>query len=537
MGTQCGSFPLHSPDTTNKCSSDIGDYYDMPDFCTYAGPGGKSYREDWCGQLGAPGEWGVSNDGNGHGSCHYADCKPYVQLGTGCCRGCCGIIGEGVRCVREKFTGDKVQCCYNDNACTTPDGNPPTACFSDPYLKNTCDPKHRDITSSDCGDYMIQYCSGQDIADESDVSWMERWFNPITGEEVCDRKNKKGCCVYALKRQLYKDYKQCDQVDKTIQLIGKTDKCSPNTEHALSASGVEWGQKLMDKVFEKYRKNGFVLGARPGEQGYYPFQDFLYQICCSAPVICQTGLSNTCGIYTAERLSYNPDVANWCGCYLPDGQYADYVNKYQINKECTPMCNRKNSIPIVSGDNTPKPCTQTDCFINNVSIDLINSTVGDVNISQMCGNCQSKVPGGVSSCSCVISDTSIDGANAQIQGININEACSSTKCRVTNPDPNGSPAYIEIPCDQAGSSDAFGNANSELLKKEQEKKRTRNVIIIIVAILILALFFLAILFIRPSTSGVNAGLRELGLNPDGSPMYNKTVYNPPETHIVAMHYA
>ena len=112
MGSNCGEHP--EPVTINQCAAGVGDKYDMPNFCSYAGPAGNGYRSEYCGYMSTGAEW-VFDSSSGNG-CNYNDCNPYINFGGGCCKGCCGIIGEGNICRRTKFTGNPVTCCFNDLA-------------------------------------------------------------------------------------------------------------------------------------------------------------------------------------------------------------------------------------------------------------------------------------------------------------------------------------------------------------------------------------------------------------------------------------
>jgi len=313
---------------------------------------------------------------------------------------------------------------------------------------------------------------------------MERWYNPATGEET------PMSCPYALKRNLYAGL-GCNAAD--ISLSSEYG-CTPyQSSGSLSASGAEWGQQLMSLVFEKYSTNGFTIGATPGTAGYNPFQEFLYQLCCTTPVICQQGLMESCSIYSTQRLSYYPQVANWCGCYLPDHEYDPYVNRYQINKECTPTCNRNGSIPMVEGDGSPYLCTQTVCLIDDIAVNLVSSDLsGDISINQLCGNCGSGGEG-TASCSCIIEDNTIIGVEASIGSISINESCSSTQCTIANPDPKASPPTLAVPCEIATDPDSAFAQELEKAQQSQDKLDTREnisrLVIIGVALLLIALVY------------------------------------------------
>jgi len=531
MGNEIGTASTctggQTPDTRNQCSLYIDDIYHLPHFCTLSGLGGKQNRIVWCGKLGTN-EWGV-NDASGSGSCQYDDCGAYKESPGGCCNGCCAIAGSGVDCKRERFNGTPIDCCINDLECNgglVPADPTNPACFSDPDQKLTCDPCQRSLTSNTntlvsrrngtqvtcgsrnvqgCQEIMLDYCSGVGVDDQS---WFARWVDLDGNPQEC---------MLALERNLFQNFpgdSKC-QVKGIINLGGE---CTPlvlypstittdsdgNTitgggpVNALSDEGVIWGRQLMNAVFAKYKSQDFVIGAIPGTPGYSSFQDFLYSLSCQVPIITQDALDSTCSIYTAQRLSLNPDVANWCGCYLPDAEYTQYVDSYQINKECTPMCNRSTTIPIVAGDNTAILCDQTVCIIDDITINLNNSNLnGGINIGQICGNCAGTL-GSSSSCSCIVENNTVDAANAELGSINLLNSCSSTTCTVKNPGYRDLPATIAVPCDQSSDPNSvYAQAQAELEAAQAAARRRELGIYLLIIGIFLLLLLLLWFFIRP----------------------------------------
>jgi hypothetical protein len=125
--------------------------------------------------------------------------------------------------------------------------------------------------------------------------------------------------------------------------------------------------------------------------------------------LCQDGLDRVCETQTAQRISLNPAIAQWCGCHLPPQEYEDYSVKFNIPPECTPMCNRSGTIPIVGINAEPVNCKQNVCLIDEVTVNLINAQIGGgITFDQICGNC------GGNPCSCIISNTEIDIINFHV---------------------------------------------------------------------------------------------------------------------------
>ena len=105
-----------------------------------------------------------------------------------------------------------------------------------------------------------------------------------------------------------------------------------------------------------------------------------------------------------------------------------------------PYCNRAGTIPAVGPDGvTPLTCTNNICLIDDVTINLINSSVsGNLAFDQVCGGCGSSSPGVTSSCSCIIQGDSITAVNSQINGnISLNQSCTGSVIQCVTTDTNG----------------------------------------------------------------------------------------------------
>lgn len=531
MGTNCSKdFP--NPDTSNICSPDpigsSGNDHKIPHFCTLSGSGGNSKRSQYCARLGEN-EWDVKEQGH-VGSCSYNDCNEVQSVDEGCCNGCCGISGATVICKRTAYNGNHTNCCLQDYDFPADLGNTSQQlplCFdrgpdgTDNSMKLTCDPEFRNITSSQCQGNLLEYCTGNDLPPE-DVSWLNRW-NDTTS---------RGNCSYAVSRNLYVD---------PLPLFDNIIQWPPSAYR--DNQGFAWSRELMANVFRKYQAQGFRIGTLPGLPGYNSFQDnILKPICTTAPGICQQGLNTTCSNTTTDELLRNPGMVPWCGCYMPNDQYEKYVNLYQVDKECTPICARQGNIPVISADGRQTVlCNQNVCIIDDVTISLENTNVGgSINFSQFCGGCSGPVSGinvsansdngtstnngmtmnGVtttttgtttmdngsqtaSSCLCIISDATINAASSSIGGgINLSEDCgTSSQCFKQNPNPgNGQPDQLPIDC--AGSEDQDPFATS-MQQQEQDKSERNFRNAIIIAIVIIAIFVIILFMLYLSRLGNN----------------------------------
>jgi hypothetical protein len=483
MGSNCSSVTNNIPcenNMCNKCNVDVGEYPNqrMENFCTLEGIGGKSKREEYCRKMSSAGEWKVGKDSQ-DGLCSYNDCRNYQEIGFGCCKGCCGLAGKGLKCQRVSFTGDPVRCCFNNYNCVT-DPTDDTKCFSDIKQQNTCangkngQKNYRDISSLDCKDILEQYCTGTLPSDDpTSVEWLTRWNNP-------------NLCPDAIARNLSAD--PCNPSPPPPVGV-----CNISPEN-LSSDGYFWAQKVVGEAIARYAEQGFILGTLPGQVGYNPFQDFLYaNVCCPYPGICQSGLKKACATFTAQRISLNPSIAQWCGCHLPADEYQQYSVKYNIPPQCSPTCNRVGTIPIVGINGDPINCEQTTCIMDGITLNLINTqAAGGINFNQACNNC----PGGV--CSCIISDITIDLANSTIgNNFSVQEGCNFYTCYQTNPGDTG-PSQLVVPCGTTAGYNPYAEYDNAVRAAQTSAYQTSFFwTMVVIGVCLLFIFFI-ILFIHPS---------------------------------------
>ncbi|CAH6421717.1 Hypothetical protein HVR_LOCUS1357 [uncultured virus] len=496
MGSNCGDHP--EPDTRNLCLVSLGQRFPtpMPYFCTLQGVGGNNQRGIYCGLMSNAGEWGDPYDN--HNGCSYNDCNNYQDWGFGCCRGCCGIVGGGLQCTRQSFTGDPVTCCFNDVNCVQNINDYTPQCFSDSDAQNTCAdgvtgangqfvPNYRNIVSPDCQDVLFQYCTGTLPTDDpTSTDWLARWTQNNGGP---------GSCSDAVTRNIFLVPNAGTGHCFDTNIVTPTNGiCNITPPFEFDAGGYFWAQGLITATMKKYTDQGFQIGTLPGFPGYNPFQDFLYNnICCPYPGLCQDGLDVACASYTAQRMSLNPTVSQWCGCHLNPNEYQAYSVKFNIPPECTPMCNRSGTLPIVGINGLPINCTQDICLIDGVTVNLINSQIGGgINFNQICAGCQN------SQCSCIVSDTTVDIANSTIGGnvVPIGEGCGSINCTQTNPGTTG-PSTIPVPCGSTGFN-PYAQYDAEVEAAQAEARKSAIFWTLVAIGAALVVIFLIIFFVHPN---------------------------------------
>lgn len=438
MGNNCGTHP--PPDTRNLCFTSVGSRSpSMPNFCAPSGPLGEPIREQFCQNMSTANEWGDPHITAG--LCNMDSCQPGLKVPPGHCGNCVGVAGSGLTCERESFTGDAVQCCFNNLDCVDNPTQYEDKCFSDANHNNTCSdglngqPNHRNIISGDCKDTLFQYCTGTLSTDNEDTDWISRWTSPTNNCYDAMMKN------VLIEIGVGNRQRRCFTPPTPIKGL-----CGLNlpANFEIDSDGYYWATNLMSEVMKRYEGQGYTLGSLPGLPGWDPFQEFIYeQVCCPYPGLCQGGLNDVCSSHDTTRISLNTSLLQWCGCHLPDSEYQPYSDKFGIRQECTPICNRADVIPLttINGDNVK--CLSNVCLIDDVSVNIINSTVGNgIEFNQVCGGCE---PG---TCECVVSDTTVSIINSSVGGtiIPITQNCGSISCNQTNIALTG-PTLIPVPCE------------------------------------------------------------------------------------------
>ena len=469
MTTLNSCNPLR-PDTTNICTNEEIPNVPtkvVPNSCTCFGfKHSKRFAKGICGDLGDS-EWKLAGKHK-----HFPKCiSPDDRYTNGCGNCEFGVkLSKSVVCERITYNGDPTICCLRDYDFD----NINKFCFQDATKKKTCPPSKRNITTSVCQLEISNYCLGSELPATS-TEWFDRWTKPST-----DTKNIPPC-IYALNRNLFGNPYVPTVVSGT----------PPGAEFFLDIRGLEWSQSLLREAFIKYREQGFEVGASPGFPGYDDFQNVLYTICKTVPGLCGGSLSDICHNVNTEELTINPALISWCGCYMPNEQYKQYVDDFGITKECTPTCSQLSAIKL----STPSQvgvlqCKQNICIMDDITIALAESQIeGNINFVQLCGNCS-----GESSCQCVISDVSLSVINSAIGGdVDITQICGQTTCVRTNPE-TGKPRTLPIDCDNPAD-DPFEQFNNDKVSAAEFENTIITLtivlgfIVFIVVIVILAVFY------------------------------------------------
>lgn len=392
--------PATAPDYTNQCSLNIGEIYTVPHHCTALGAAGQGFRTSACQALSAGSDEWESYDQSG--SCTYAAINTPSE-----CTACCGLIGFKTRCRRRGFNGAEFQCCVQNL-----DGNPDdtTRCFTGSGKAYTCAPEYRGYTRGGCRTGFLTWAfapTGFPPTDPTPTnayppgSWTNRWRYDTD----------------AVVLSLQTNYQIGTRIDESV---------TPE----VSAAALTYVQQMMTRLFEKYYSVGLQI-TDPDMPGYSPFQERILQLSNMFPAGARPYLSNTlCINKTREDISTREtrELLKFCGCNLQLDQYQTTANLIGgVDIPCDPVCNTANTVPLTDGAGRALRCTKGVCIIDNVSLDIIDSTVrGDITINQLCSNCEQ-------GCNCVISDLDINTDGSIVGGkINVNQDCENVSCYTTD---------------------------------------------------------------------------------------------------------
>lgn len=306
--------------------------------------------------------------------------------------GDCPCFDHSITCQRNTFDGNPQACCLNNYDST----KVKTDCFSDTAQKSTCAPEFRGVSRSGCREMFQAQC-----IDSDPNTYYKTWTN-------------NGLCEGMVSKNLY------------------------NPNGTINIPGMQYIQSQLRILIDRFF--AYQGGIKPIGSAD-KFQQYLYELCLNNPQACTTGLSDLCSQYTRESLEGSPNTADFCGCHMIASAYAVYANQYGVGKECDPLCSRSSTIPSTNVNGIINSCTSNICIIDEVTLNFVNSDVGDINFAQACGGCTNNA-----TCNCTIADLSLTTVEVELGDVNLNNYCQgSVACYRTNPeDPNG-PA-IEVDC-------------------------------------------------------------------------------------------
>lgn len=155
-------------------------------------------------------------------------------------------------------------------------------------------------------------------------------------------------------------------------------------------------------------------------------------------------LKEICKNYTREEIeasysasSNEPDkriLAKMCACNLSSNNYSNFGGQIPPSDYavCDPLCLSSGSVPRFKSG-VMEVCNNTNCIIDNTTINFVNSTSGDITFNQVCksGN----------GANCYFSDNNVFNQASKIGKVKINQNCG--KCFVYNPSSPFQPTQVD----------------------------------------------------------------------------------------------
>lgn len=173
------------------------------------------------------------------------------------------------------------------------------------------------------------------------------------------------------------------------------------------------GQKYFDDLFNLFYQGSTSIYI--DDPNKVPFQSLLSELSQDERIGRYTSpkwLSLCNGVtFTSNR----PDITRICGCF-------------SRGRSCGKFCTSQ-TIPIYNSKGEFQVCFQNLCRINGLQIELHRSSLGDINISQLCTFCRS--PG---SCACRVDNFNIFYEDSSTGGISLGQSCDPDLSSISTQD-------------------------------------------------------------------------------------------------------
>uniref|UniRef100_A0A6C0CGH9 DUF5857 domain-containing protein n=1 Tax=viral metagenome TaxID=1070528 RepID=A0A6C0CGH9_9ZZZZ len=399
----CSSSATQNQKPPNFCGAgdSIGQLADVKNSCFFTTDVGKycGGEQQYCfGQAQGSTEWIANGGGGGCGVC--SSCNGLEDgTGNGLGNGAGGFSWAGVHqsCKRVAFNGDPLTCCRR-----SPNINGSSLfCFDDNTGLRTCDPQYRGFAQPSCTPLMAAYCSN-----DSGGGYQGKWSGtPATSD-----------CLRYLQE---------------------------------TAGNLSFYGPVVEAMATRYliTDNHPITSSQTSGSAYDPFIETVVQTCRANAGACDAVLKAKCAGVTRDQLSNNVNLANLCGCFMPDLQYASH-SSYGIKRECDPVCVIASAVgildPATSNPAQFLKCNQSVCVIDDVSINILaNSVTGPISFSQACGSCAGSA--GTGSCRCYIENVSITSINSLIGDVSFNQQCGGQPLCYKSAPVAGAPP-IQVDC-------------------------------------------------------------------------------------------
>lgn len=403
----CDGSGLINPEPENFCGD--GDFINMTkdvesacffttDIGNYCGNAGVPHSQYCFGVAQGSTEWVTAGAGEGCGVC--SACNGVEQgPGNGLCGyggGSCSWGGVRQKCQRVAFNGDPLACCRRSKNIN----GSSLFCFDNNDKKRTCSPQYRGFLQPSCIPIMQDYCSNN-----NETNYPDKWIGTPSTRD-CLR------------------FVQENSID------------------------INFYKPVIDAMVRRYliTENKPITSYQSSGNAHDPFIDTIVQVCRNSPGSCDDVLKIKCAGVTREQLSNNVNLANLCGCFMQDAEYAK-LSSFGIDRECDPICAIGTAVPFLDPLSGVVPefkkCTQSICVIDDVTINVLaNSITGDISFAQACGSCASNA--GTGSCRCYIQDVDITAINSKIGDVTFSQQCGGAPlCYKSNPTVGAAPIQVD----------------------------------------------------------------------------------------------
>lgn len=207
-----------------------------------------------------------------------------------------------------------------------------------------------------------------------------------------------------------------------------TSSCARYVTNSKKELASDFLQKTLPAAFGNYR----LITGEAIPPPIQSLNSYLSNTCKLFPGACSSFLSGFCQTLSREDMKEGQVYPDICGCYMPDSQYpfAD-----EVARACDPICNLPNTVPYATpGSDSEERCTDTVCILDNISVDIKNSSGGKIALNQLCGNSRGA---DARFSQCYFDGVTVNGVNAMLTpGDTISQGCDICFSGGTAENPN-----------------------------------------------------------------------------------------------------
>lgn len=214
---------------------------------------------------------------------------------------------------------------------------------------------------------------------------------------------------------------------------------------APTCEGLSEAQSYMNNFLKAYTSLGYDFTSDTTSSRWNPFQDQLISFCANNdlnPGACDLFLGNGPGIqgyctkFTRSEIGGDIDLNDMCGCYAPSSGLS------LPSSSCDSICHLLTTVqrpdPTLPGKT--QVCSDTVCVLDDVNINLVNTTGNELIFRQICPACTVSHP-----CTCIISGVNVN-ETMEKSGIGpiYQQVCGPTNAQCYN-SASGSPEITTCP--------------------------------------------------------------------------------------------